>query len=731
VPGWDTRSRRASEPALTTEELHRVRWGLGGLLALLSVWSAFFLELNGAGLLFAISAPILATLLRPMLAERIPALVWRLVFPGLILFVAADIVLNSEALAALLRLNLLLIAVRACGPRRPREDLQLLVLCLFLVVISGVLTVALGFVLLILAFTAVALAYLLAITLGESCEPEPDGSHLWARIPWRALLLRLRRSVDWRIVAACGGLYLLVVAIASLLFIAMPRFQIENSLSFLQLKSKRSLSGFSDTVKLGDVTDIAQDRSVALRAEVSDPEHVPPLPYWRMVALDEYHEGAFQVSRGLLRHDRRLPAVRDISGLRSSDRPVWTFYYEAGVSRYLPLPGEFARLTLREARSLVENRRVGTLALREDPQSMFAYRVDGLVFGGERHDPELGRELREHIAAPGGDNGYPLTLLAVPTGEKNVAALDAILAELMSGPRPDAAEFARRAIAWLERQHRYSTRSSVPAGAEDVIIRWLVSTEPGHCELFAGGFTLLARRAGFPTRVVTGFTGGTWNAYEQYFMVRNSDAHAWCELFDERDCWVRIDPTPGSGAAAAMDQDATAPTGGIRAELVERGWEARLDALRMLWYRRIVNFDHGSQEEMVDTLKRVTQESGRALLAKLDQWGLRIRDWLLAPWDLGRMTCWGGIVALGAALGWGAWHWRYWWWGRWRRRSRGIDPVRREAGRWLRRFALAELPEDSAAVVEELERLRYGPATGGRYQRMVFLRVKRVWRRRR
>ena len=196
MPGWDTRSRRASEPALTTEELHRVRWGLGGLLALLSVWSAFFLELNGAGLLFAISAPILATLLRPMLAERIPALVWRLVFPGLILFVAADIVLNSEALAALLRLNLLLIAVRACGPRRPREDLQLLVLCLFLVVISGVLTVALGFVLLILAFTAVALAYLLAITLGESCEPEPDGSHLWARIPWRALLLRLRRSVD-------------------------------------------------------------------------------------------------------------------------------------------------------------------------------------------------------------------------------------------------------------------------------------------------------------------------------------------------------------------------------------------------------------------------------------------------------------------------------------------------------------------------------------------------------
>lgn len=88
----------------------------------------------------------------------------------------------------------------------------------------------------------------------------------------------------------------------------------------------------------------------------------------------------------------------------------------------------------------------------------------------------------------------------------------------------------------------------------------------------------------------------------------------------------------------------------------------------------------------------------------------------------------GGLTALGAVLGWAAWHWRYQWWGRWRRRNRNDDPVRREAGRWLRRLALAELPADSVAVVEELERLRYGPAIGGRYPRMVFLRAKRVWR---
>jgi len=728
VPGWDTRSRRASEPALTPEELHLVRWGLGGLLALVSVWSAFLLELSGAVLPLCLTVPVLATLARPALAARIPAWGWRLAFPGLILFVAADMVLNGEPLAALLRLNLLLIAVRACGPRRPREDLQLVVLCLFLVVIAGVLSAALGFALHILIFTALALAYLLAITLSETSEPEAAGSELWARIPWPRLLRRLRRAVDWRVVAACGGLYLLVVAVASALFIAMPRFHIENSLSFLQLKNKRSLSGFSDTVKLGDVTDIAQDRSIALRAELTDTTRVPSLPYWRMVALDEYRDGGFQASRGQLRHDRRLPEARDIAGTRTeAGGPVWTFYYEAGVSRYLPLPGEFAQLRLREARALVENRHAATLALREEPQTMFAYRVDGLDFGGERAEPELARELRSAPGASAGADDYPHTLLAVPAGERNAAALDAILGEVTGGERQTAAEFSKRAVAWLAQHHRYSTRSSVPAGAEDVLVRWLGSAAPGHCELFAGGFALLARRAGFPTRLVTGFTGGNWNAFEGYFMVRNSDAHAWCELYDERGCWVRVDPTPGAGDAITLAAAATSGAGGIR---VERGWEARLDALRMLWYRRIVNFDRGSQEAVVDLLKRTTRESGRKLLAKLDRWGLTLRDWLLRPWDFGRMASWCGMAALGAALGWAAWRWRYLWWFRWTRRGRRADPVRREAGRWLRRFAQVEsaLPGEAASVIEALERLRYGSPVGRRRPLAVFKRAKRAWR---
>jgi transglutaminase-like putative cysteine protease len=358
---------------------------------------------------------------------------------------------------------------------------------------------------------------------------------------------------------------------------------------------------------------------------------------------------------------------------------------------------------------------------------MFAYRAAGLDFGGEWADPELAGELRARSGTLTGDDGYPQTLLAVPAGAKNAAVLDAIMAEVTGSVRLPAAEFARRASAWLAQHHRYSTRTNVPTGAEDVLVRWLGSTVPGHCELFAGGFTLLARRAGFPTRVVTGFAGGDWNAFEQYYMVRNSDAHAWCEIYDERGCWVRVDPTSGAEGTAAPTTEA-APQYGIREEMIARGWEARLDALRMLWYRRIVSFDHGSQEKLVDSVKWTTQEYGRKLLTRLDRWGIGLRDWLLRPWNFGRLARWCGVAAMVAAVCSAAWHWRFLWWLRWTRHGRREDPVRREAGRWLRRFAQCEVPANGSLVIEELERLRYGPRTGRPSPLAVFTRAKRVLR---
>ncbi len=716
------RSRRASDQALTADELHLLRWGLGGVLAMLSVWGTFFFDLSGSELLAPVTALLLAVLAWPQLPGRVPALAWRLVFPGLILFVAADIVLNAEPLAAMLRLNVLLIAVRAAGPRRAREDQQLVVLCLFLVVVAGVLSLAAGFALHILFFTALVLPYLLTITLSSAAGPEtePDG---WLQVGWRRLLGRLWRQTDWRVVGAATALYVLLVVMATVLFLVMPRFQIENSLGFLQLKNRRSFSGFSETVKLGEVTEIALDTSTALRAELSNPAQVPTLPYWRMVALDEYRDGSFRASRGVARLDQDLGLRRELFGRRKQappGAPVWTFYLEAGVSRFLPLLGDFATMRLREVQGVKTNPAASTLALRAEPQSMFAYQVEGLDLAGVQVDGDLRALLV--AAVPGQVADYPLTLLEVPPGEANARVLDAIVAEVSSGGRPTAAEFVPKALDYLERHHRYSMTSALPKGAEDPLVRWLSGTTPGHCELFAGGFALVARRAGFPVRVITGFKGGAWNSFEQYYMVRNSDAHAWCELLDESGRWVRVDPTPGAGAEAAQ-----AATRQGRAAEVDSSWTARLDALRMLWYRRIVNFDRKTQDEAVDAIKVGARRFSQALIAWVDRHGRALRDWVLRPWHFARIAGWAGAAVGGGVVVWLFWRWRQLWWLRWMRRGK-LDPVRHEAGRWLRRLAGVELPEEDRPLWHDLQRLRYGPAQRRAGAPAIFRRAKRAWR---
>ncbi|MBK8478924.1 MAG: DUF3488 domain-containing protein [Opitutaceae bacterium] len=688
----------------------------------MSVWGTYFFDLSGSELLAPVTALLLAVLTWPQLPGRLPALVWRLVFPALILFVAVDIVLNAEPLAAMLRLNVLLIAVRAAGPRRTREDQQLVVLCLFLVVVAGVLSLAAGFALHILLFTGLVLPYLLTITLSGAAGPEtqPDG---WLQVGWRRLLGRLWRQTDWRVVGAAAALYLLVVAMATVLFLVMPRFQIENSLGFLQLKNRRSFSGFSETVKLGEVTEIALDTSTALRAELSNPAQVPMLPYWRMVALDEYRDGSFRASRGLTRLDQDLGHRRELVGRRrqaSPGAPVWTFYLEAGVSRFLPLPGDFRIMRLREAHGLKANRAAATLALRTEPQSMFAYQVEGLDLASVQVDGDLRGLLA--AAVPGAVPEYPLTLLEVPTGEANALVLDAIVAELTGGGLPTAVEFVPKALDYLERHHRYSMTSALPKGAEDPLVRWLSGTTPGHCELFAGGFALLARRAGFPVRVITGFKGGAWNDFEQYYMVRNSDAHAWCELLDESGRWVRVDPTPGAGAEAAQ-----AATLAGRAAEVDSSWTARLDALRMLWYRRIVSFDRKAQDEAVDAIKGEARRFGQALIAWVDRHGRALRNWVLRPWHFERIAAWAGGAAGGCVVFWLFWRWRQLWWLRWVRKGK-MDPVRHEAGRWLRRLRAVELPEADRPLLLDLLRLRYGPVQRRASAPAIFRRAKRAWR---
>src|SRR5262249_30221051 len=65
------------------------------------------------------------------------------------------------------------------------------------------------------------------------------------------------------------------------------------------------------------------------------------------------------------------------------------------------------------------------------------------------------------------------------------------------------------------------------------------------CEPIASTMTLMLRASGVPARLVTGFGPGERNLFTGYWEVRNSDAHAWVEVFYPGHGWVPYDPTFG------------------------------------------------------------------------------------------------------------------------------------------------------------------------------------------
>jgi transglutaminase-like putative cysteine protease len=711
----ESRSQR-----LSLDELHLLRWLLGGLLILLSIATVFYLDIGSEAMAAAAAAGVLFALVRPASPARIPVLAHRLAFPAIAAFFVSDLWYTGQLLPAIVRLDLLLLLYRGVSHRARRDDMQIVVLGLFLIVVAGVLTVSLVFAGQILLFTACALGLMMVVTIAAAAEGgqapmlAPRGVvPPWAEdVSWRRLFWRLREVSDWRLLASAVGLFLGVVAVSGLLFLAIPRFQLENSLFLERFVVKRAMTGFNDSIKFGDITEITQDDSIAFDVDLSDPSQAPAIPYWRMVVLDEYRNGGFKLSsslRGEFNPERTLANLYPKRG-GPPGAPTWTFYVESGVSRYLPILGNFWALRFREAQNLRYSPDLAIVALRDEPASMTAYRIEGMA----ADSPELvDRAFATRWAKRGQVGSLQVGLPELSAADR--ASLDRMRSELGPVRGLGAAAFAGRAVDWLRRNHGYSLSPHIPGGQGDPLVRWMASRESGHCELFAGALVLMARSDGIPARVVTGFKGGTWNAYSGNFTVRNSDAHAWTELWDEKkSAWVREDPLATAGAVDEAKEKGAAAL----ATLMDRSWSARLSSLRVFWYRRIVNFDQQSQAETLKAVKDSADNSGKWLRNAVAGAARRLVAWIRAPWDGARLARLAALLAGAGAVGW------MFATGRWRLvsvgRARGVDPVRREAGRWLRRL------DGPDGLVADLQRLRYGPAPTWPRPSEVFRRARRA-----
>ena len=107
---------------------------------------------------------------------------------------------------------------------------------------------------------------------------------------------------------------------------------------------------------------------------------------------------------------------------------------------------------------------------------------------------------------------------------------------------------------YLKENYTYDLGAPPQEQDGDAVAYFLFQEKRGYCEHFASAMAVMARSAGIPARVVTGYSGGSFNPFTGLWEIKQSDAHAWVEIYFGAAGWVPFDPTPGFDAPAGQDQ---------------------------------------------------------------------------------------------------------------------------------------------------------------------------------
>ncbi|MFF5259143.1 transglutaminase domain-containing protein [Actinomadura viridis] len=301
-------------------------------------------------------------------------------------------------------------------------------------------------------------------------------------------------------------------------------------------------------------------RTGATMLEITSPR--PAL--WRMQVLERYGWRGWEVGGGVLRPTLPEPAAEPVDievrvrNLRDSQvvSPGRIRSVEAS-GRVDVMPGE-ARRVIPQPRQDALYRvkadmvRVDPAALRAAPPptdpALGAYTNLWYRWGGERMAGRVG----EYGAAPDMTPGVERFVERVPT----MGQVIDMARGLAAGARTQY-EVVERVERFLTEGGRFRYSTDVRQSIGFPILEFLVNDRTGYCQHFAGAAALLLRLAGVPTRVVAGFATG--KAEDGVYRVRDTDAHAWIEVYFEGHGWVPFDPTPAADAEVAAEVDPLSP----------------------------------------------------------------------------------------------------------------------------------------------------------------------------
>ncbi|MEI7612568.1 MAG: DUF3488 and transglutaminase-like domain-containing protein [Betaproteobacteria bacterium] len=429
------------------------------------------------------------------------------------------------------------------------------------------------------AVVAVMLGFFLLLTHYFYSQSIPTG--LWllvSSVVLIATLIRLHGGAQpvHTLLRQAGLLIAQALPLMLIIFLLFPR--VEGPLWGLPRDAHSGMTGLSSQMSPGSLNKLIQSGAIAFRAQFSGEIPGKSQLYWRGPVFENF-DGLTWDARPPQRMEK--PPVIDATG------PLYNYVItlEAHNRRWLlaldlptQLPNGSTLTHTLEARSrdAVNHR------------ARFAFTSSPNYTANVHETPAL---LQQALRLPTGFNPRSRELAA----------------QWREGLKQ--AELISDAALRLFRQEAFFYTLQPPLLGRHSVDDFLFVSRRGFCEHYAAAYVFLMRAAGVPARVVSGYQGGEINPVDGYLTVRQSDAHAWAEIWLEAKGWVRIDPTAAvsplrieQGIAAALPADDPLPgLVRLRTEWI-RDLRNRWEATNNAWNQWVLGYNPQRQRELLERI---------------------------------------------------------------------------------------------------------------------------------